>query len=415
MLPITLRDLLANRLDRLGPAKSVAQLGAVIGRDFSIDQLRMIADQSPDISTSHLARLQRSGLAGPSEEGRAGWFTFKHALVRDAAYESIPRSRRVELHGRLATALLDSLLDAAGADRPPSDGCRGRRRRRHVVGQGRRSCPRSIRARGVGRPLHRRSRPRPAASRRPRPRPRGAAAAVVRGAGVGRCARVGVARGGRVVGPGGPVGRRVAAAGAMLPVIHGLWVHHMSAGKHEVALGWARRATRPRRRARRRDPRAQRPSRVDDLPLLVWRSPRITRARRSDSRAVRPDAARRDRRGDQRRPYTADGSYRCQSLWMLGHRRSGAGGQRREGRVRPPPQPPVRSLLRAHDRRAHVRLSRRTGRAARTHRRGDPHRTSAPGAVDVGDDGADHHRDRLAACRPRRREHRPDRAARWRP
>ncbi len=147
MLPITLRDLLANRLDRLGPAKSVAQLGAVIGRDFSIDQLRMIADQSPDVLDGQLARLQRSGLAGPSEEGRAGWFTFKHALVRDAAYESIPRSRRVELHGRLATALLDSPLDAAGADRPPSHRSRGRRQRRHVVGQGRRSCPRSLRAR----------------------------------------------------------------------------------------------------------------------------------------------------------------------------------------------------------------------------------------------------------------------------
>jgi class 3 adenylate cyclase len=319
MLPITLRDLLANRLDRLGPAKSVAQLGAVIGRDFSLDQLRMIADQSPDVLDGQLSRLQRSGLAGPFEEGRAGWFTFKHALVRDAAYESIPRSRRIELHGRLATALLDSPLTppeliarhlTAAGDAASAVIWWGRAGDR---ARDRFALAESVAHYTAGLALVPQL---PAGADRDREELRLRSSAAPALVAVRGWASPEVEE---LLGPAVPLAEESRQPAVMLPVIHGLWVHHMSAGKHEVALGWARRQL------------ALADEHDDEiLELNAHRGLMTSHFWSGDLRGSLAHGDRIRELYDPARhgaiaevtnadPYTADGSYRCQSLWMLGH------------------------------------------------------------------------------------------------
>src|SRR4051794_22127126 len=95
-----LRD--GTRLDRLAPVKGVAQVAAVIGREFSRDLLAAAAGLSDDELRAALDRLVAAELV--FRRGEAS-HAFKHALVRDAAYESLLRSRRQELHARIAAVL----------------------------------------------------------------------------------------------------------------------------------------------------------------------------------------------------------------------------------------------------------------------------------------------------------------------
>jgi predicted ATPase len=104
-VPASLRDSLTARLDRLGTAKQVAQIGSVIGREFSEALLAVVAS---DLSTSlraALAVLETSELILASRQGPSVTYRFKHALLQDAAYATIPRSRRPHLHGLVAAAL----------------------------------------------------------------------------------------------------------------------------------------------------------------------------------------------------------------------------------------------------------------------------------------------------------------------
>jgi class 3 adenylate cyclase/predicted ATPase len=113
-IPPTLRQSLAARLDRLGSAREVAQIGAVLGRSFSYPLLRDVASHlEPTYGEVDEASL-RSALAGlvdadllfvdgaPPE----ATYRFKHALIQDAAYDSLLRSRRQLLHRRAAAALI---------------------------------------------------------------------------------------------------------------------------------------------------------------------------------------------------------------------------------------------------------------------------------------------------------------------
>ena len=101
-IPSTLQDSLMARLDRLAPVKGVAQVAAVIGREFSRDLLAAAAGLSDDELRAALDRLVAAELV--FRRGEAG-YAFKHALVRDVAYESLLRSRRQELHARIAAVL----------------------------------------------------------------------------------------------------------------------------------------------------------------------------------------------------------------------------------------------------------------------------------------------------------------------
>ena len=104
-VPATLLDSLTARLDQLGPAKEVAQIGAVIGREFSHPLLAAVAPELTNSLQSALAQLIASGVIFVSGELPDATYTFKHALVRDAAYATLCREKRQRLHCRVADAL----------------------------------------------------------------------------------------------------------------------------------------------------------------------------------------------------------------------------------------------------------------------------------------------------------------------
>lgn len=104
-VPASLQDSLEARLDRLGPAKEVAQIGAVIGRSFDYGLLSRVSAFEEAKLQESLANLVQSGLASRLGAAPTATFTFKHALVQDTAYASLLRDRRAEIHNRVATAL----------------------------------------------------------------------------------------------------------------------------------------------------------------------------------------------------------------------------------------------------------------------------------------------------------------------
>ena len=109
-VPATLSDSLTARLDRLGPAKEVAQIGAVLGRTFSYDLLAAVAGVPESDLRAALDRLVAAELVLARGAGAETSYTFKHALIQDAAYDSLLRTRRAELHRAAAGALKASAL-----------------------------------------------------------------------------------------------------------------------------------------------------------------------------------------------------------------------------------------------------------------------------------------------------------------
>jgi predicted ATPase len=104
-IPPTLRDSLMARLDRFAPVKEIAQIGAAIGREFSYELIAGVAPHEEPALDQALAQLVESGLAFQQGTPPDAVYTFKHALVQDAAYDSLLRRRRQELHGRIARAI----------------------------------------------------------------------------------------------------------------------------------------------------------------------------------------------------------------------------------------------------------------------------------------------------------------------
>ena len=112
-VPATLKDSLMARLDRLGGAREVAQIAAVIGRQFTFALLGAVTGKNNDELEDLLARLVAAGIVFPEERGLERSFNFKHALVRDSAYESLLLMRRREWHARVAQALEQRFADVA--------------------------------------------------------------------------------------------------------------------------------------------------------------------------------------------------------------------------------------------------------------------------------------------------------------
>jgi len=104
-IPATLKDSLMARLDRLGPAKEIAQIGAAIGCEFGHELLASVAALDPPALEAALEPLIRSELVFRRGSPPDATYVFKHALVQDAAYESLLRRRRAELHARIAASL----------------------------------------------------------------------------------------------------------------------------------------------------------------------------------------------------------------------------------------------------------------------------------------------------------------------
>ena len=101
------------RLDRLGRVKDVAQIAAVIGREFTRPLLAAVAGIGDGELDGALARLVEAGLVFPRGNLVEGRYSFKHALVQEAAYESLLRSRRQPLHAAIGHALVASKAAAS--------------------------------------------------------------------------------------------------------------------------------------------------------------------------------------------------------------------------------------------------------------------------------------------------------------
>ena len=104
-IPTTLLGSLTARLDRLGPVKEIAQVGAAIGREFSYRLLAAVAPLSGPQLHAALAQLAAPELIFVRGEPPDSTYVFKHALVQDAAYGTLVRSKRQQLHRRIADAL----------------------------------------------------------------------------------------------------------------------------------------------------------------------------------------------------------------------------------------------------------------------------------------------------------------------
>jgi predicted ATPase len=110
-IPATLQDSLMARLDRLAPVKEIGQIGAVIGREFSYSLMREVGGRDETALKQALAKLERAELVFRRGEPPEAIYSFKHALVRDAAYESLLKSRRHQLHGQIARTLEEKFPD----------------------------------------------------------------------------------------------------------------------------------------------------------------------------------------------------------------------------------------------------------------------------------------------------------------
>jgi predicted ATPase len=101
-IPANLHDSLMARLDRLATVKELAQIGAVIGREFSHELLAAVADRPQEQLESGLDQLVASELVFRRGAPPDATYSFKHALVKDVAYQSLLKSRRQQLHARVA-------------------------------------------------------------------------------------------------------------------------------------------------------------------------------------------------------------------------------------------------------------------------------------------------------------------------
>lgn len=110
-IPNSLQALLMERVDRLGPAKEIVQVGAAIGREFAYELLRAIVTVSDSELMRALDLFTDSGLI--LQDGRIplARYHFKHALVQDAAYNTLPKKSRRMLHARIAKTLEDKFAE----------------------------------------------------------------------------------------------------------------------------------------------------------------------------------------------------------------------------------------------------------------------------------------------------------------
>jgi class 3 adenylate cyclase/tetratricopeptide (TPR) repeat protein len=112
-IPATLHDSLMARLDRLAAAKEAAQTAAVIGREFSHELLAAVSPLSEVDLSAALDQLLQAELIFRRGAPPDATYSFKHTLVQDAAYQSLLRSRRQQLHGKIAEVLQERLTRTA--------------------------------------------------------------------------------------------------------------------------------------------------------------------------------------------------------------------------------------------------------------------------------------------------------------
>lgn len=115
-IPPTLHASLVARLDRLASVKDVAQIGATIGREFSYALIAAVAALSEKDLNAALAELVRAELIFQRGIPPDATYQFKHALVQDAAYANMVRTRRQQLHGLIGSALVEQFPETAATE-----------------------------------------------------------------------------------------------------------------------------------------------------------------------------------------------------------------------------------------------------------------------------------------------------------
>jgi predicted ATPase len=110
-IPATLHDSLMARLDRLAAVKALAQLGATLGREFAYELLRAVAPMDEATLQQGLRQLVEAELVYQRGAPPQATYTFKHALIQDAAYQSLLRSTRQQYHQRIAQVLVERFPD----------------------------------------------------------------------------------------------------------------------------------------------------------------------------------------------------------------------------------------------------------------------------------------------------------------
>ncbi len=114
-IPATLQDSLMARLDRLMTAKVIAQLGATLGRQFSYALLQAVSQLDEVMLQHELGRLVEAEIVYHRGSPPQATYTFKHALIQDAAYASLLKSTRQQYHQRIATVLETQFPETAEA------------------------------------------------------------------------------------------------------------------------------------------------------------------------------------------------------------------------------------------------------------------------------------------------------------
>src|SRR5262249_8411698 len=104
-IPATLQDALMARLDRLGPAKELAQLGAILGREFSYEVIQAVSPLDEAALQQGLRQLVEAELLYQRGLSPQATYLFKHALIQDAAYQSLLKSTRQQYHQQIARVL----------------------------------------------------------------------------------------------------------------------------------------------------------------------------------------------------------------------------------------------------------------------------------------------------------------------
>ncbi len=112
-IPTTLQDSLTARLDQLGTAKELAQLGAVMGSQFSDEVLGAVSPLDDKTLHKELSRLVDAGLLGYQQHNQSGLYFFKHPLIREAAYHSLLKSARGQYHRQIAQVLAEQFPEVA--------------------------------------------------------------------------------------------------------------------------------------------------------------------------------------------------------------------------------------------------------------------------------------------------------------
>jgi class 3 adenylate cyclase/tetratricopeptide (TPR) repeat protein len=112
-IPSTLQDSLMARLDRLATVREIAQVGATLGREFNYDLLQAVSPLDEETLRGGLRQLVEAELVYQSGVPPQARYLFKHALVQDAAYQSLLKSRRQQLHQQVAQVLVERFPETA--------------------------------------------------------------------------------------------------------------------------------------------------------------------------------------------------------------------------------------------------------------------------------------------------------------